>query len=73
MADVLIRNVPVEDLARIDEQAAQLGLSRGDYLRRRIHGDAFRSLVVVTADDLQQFGAATEDLLDPELMADAWS
>ena len=36
MPDVLIRDVPAEDLARIDGHAARLGLSRTEYLRRRL-------------------------------------
>jgi hypothetical protein len=71
--DVLIRDVPPEDLARIDAQAARLGLSRTEYLRRRLRQDAGRSDEPVTADHLRAFAARFGDLDDPEVMRDAWS
>ena len=40
MPDVLIRDVPAEDLARIDALAARLKISRTEYLRRRLHQEA---------------------------------
>ena len=73
MPNVLIRDVPAEDLARIDAHAARLGLSRTEYLRRRLHQDAARSGTPVTADDLRAFGARFGDLDDPEIMRRAWS
>lgn len=69
MTDVLIRNLHAEDVARIDELAAQLGLSRNEYLRRRIEQDARRSRKHVTVADLGKF----VDLGDEEIMRDAWS
>jgi hypothetical protein len=39
MPDILIRDVPADDLARIDAHAARLGLSRTEYLRPRDTGD----------------------------------
>jgi hypothetical protein len=73
MPDVLIRDVPAEDLARIDAHAARSGLSRTEYLRRRLHQDAGRPASPVTADDLRAFGARFSDLVDPEVLRDAWS
>ncbi len=73
MTDVLIRNVPEEDLARIDERAARLGLSRGEYLRRRISQDAAREEGRVTVADLERAGTLSQDLLDDEVMRHAWS
>lgn len=69
MTDVLIRNVPDEDLARIDAHAARLGLARGEYLRRQIAKDAARGSGSVTVDQFAKFA----DLADEELMRDAWS
>ena len=40
MPDVLIRNFPAEDLTLLDEQAARLGISRTEYLRRHLHREA---------------------------------
>jgi hypothetical protein len=71
--DVLIRDVPVEDIARIDAHAARLGLSRTEYLRRRLHQEAARSSEPVTADDFQRFATRFADLADPEVMRRAWS
>ena len=73
MPDILIRDVPPEDLARIDAHAARLGLSRSEYLRRRLHQDAARQTAAVTAADLRAFGARFADLGDPEVMRRAWS
>lgn len=71
--DVLIRDVPAEDLARIDGHAARPGLSRTEYLRRRLHQDAARPVVPVTADDLRAFSGRFGDLGDAEVMARAWT
>jgi hypothetical protein len=73
MTDVLIRNVPDDDLARIDELAARLGLSRGEYLRRRIAQEASLSTAVVTQADFDRFADLGRDLLDDDAMRDAWS
>lgn len=73
MPDVLIRDVPAEDLARIDALAARLKLSRTEYLRRRLHQDANRPSTPVTSADLQRFAARFSDLEDPEVMRRAWS
>lgn len=73
MADVLIRGVPPEDLVRIDARAARLGLSRTEYLRRRLHQDASRPDSPVTATDLKAFAARFGDLDDRGVMRRAWS
>jgi hypothetical protein len=73
MPDVLIRDVPAEDLARIDAHAARLGLSRTEYLRRRLRQDAARPVGPVTVVDLQRFSSRFADLGDAEVMRDAWS
>lgn len=69
MPDVLIRNVPEEELVQIDGRAASLALSRGEYLRRQIAKDAAREPEKVTTDQFAKF----EDLADEELMRAAWS
>ena len=73
MPDVLIRDVPADDLARIDAHAARQGLSRTEYLRRRLRQDAARPVGPVTVADLQGFSSRFEDLADPEIMRGAWS
>lgn len=69
MTDVLIRNVPDDELRRIDDRAAHLGLSRVDYLRRQISQDAARGVGSVAVSQFTKF----TDLADDELMRDAWS
>ncbi|MGI8622865.1 MAG: type II toxin-antitoxin system VapB family antitoxin [Solirubrobacteraceae bacterium] len=73
MPDILIRDVSTEDLARIDAHAVRVGLSRTEYLRRRLHQDAARPASAVTAEDLQAFSSRFVDLGDPEVMRQAWS
>ena len=72
MSDVLIRDIPDEVLTAIDARAARLGISRAEYVRRRLAQDAVTSPVSVTTADLRRFGDAFADLLDPEVMAGAW-
>jgi len=72
MSDVLIRDVPDEVLAAIDVRASRLGLSRTQYLRRRLAQDASGSATPVTVEDLQTFSATFADLADDDLMAAAW-
>lgn len=75
MTDVLIRNVPEEDLRRIDEKASRLGMSRNDYLRRQITDDARRAApgAPLTVDDFATFADLAADLKDDDVMRDAWS
>jgi Ribbon-helix-helix protein, copG family len=73
MPDVLIRDIPAEDLARIDAHAARQGLSRTEYLRRRLRQEAARPSTPVTAADLERFASRFADLQDPEVMRKAWS
>ena len=73
MPDLLIRDVPAEDLARIDARAARMGISRTELLRRRIHQEAARPTTPVEAADLERFASRFADLGDPEVMRRAWS
>jgi hypothetical protein len=73
MTNILIRNVAEEDVARIDEQATRLGLSRNEYLRRRIVSEASRAPLTLERADLDRFAALSEDLLDEDVMRDAWA
>jgi hypothetical protein len=73
MPDVLIRGLSAASLARIDAEAEALGLSRNEYLRRRLEADApkVRSAQTTLAD-LRRAADATQDLLDPDVMEAAW-
>jgi hypothetical protein len=73
MSDVLIRDVPEDVLAVLDHRASHLGLSRNEYLRRKLSQEAGRSETPVTAGDLQRFAHTVRDLADPEVMDQAWS
>ncbi len=72
MADVLIRDVPESVLTAVDAHAARLGLSRVEYIRRRLASDAAASNVQVSAQDLRTFGERFADLADAEVMDAAW-
>ncbi len=72
MAEVLIRDVPEAVLAGIDAHAARLGLSRVEYIRRRLASDAASSRTMVSVDDLRSFADRFTDLADVEIMGEAW-
>ena len=71
VTDVLIRDVPDEVIAIIDAHAARLGISRSEYVRRRLAQDAAGASKVSVAD-LQRFAENFGDLADPDVMAQAW-
>jgi len=68
----LIRDVPDEVLTVIDARAAKVGLSRAEYVRRRLAQDAAAGVTSVTAADLTRFADMFADLGDAEAMAGAW-
>jgi hypothetical protein len=72
MTDVLIRDVPDEVVAALDAHAGRLGLSRSEYLRRRMAQDAVASGSPVSTEDLARFADVFGDLADPDVMARAW-
>lgn len=72
MSDILIRNIPDDVLAGLDARAAELGLSRVEYIRRRLAQDARTTRVRVTSDDLRRLGQVAAGLADEELMREAW-
>jgi Ribbon-helix-helix protein, copG family len=73
MTDVLIRDVPEDVIASIDAHAAKLGLSRKEYLRRRLRQEAQRGNQTTTLEDLCRMRTLFADLEDPEVIAGAWS
>jgi hypothetical protein len=72
MPDVLIRDIPDNVLAGVDAHAARLGISRVEYIRRRLAADAATSKAPVSANDLRRFGQKFADLADAEVMDSAW-
>lgn len=57
----------------MDAHAARQGLSRTEYLRRRLREDAARVDAPVAVSDLERFAERFGDLEDPEVMRQAWS
>lgn len=72
MTDMLIRDVPEEVVASIDAHAARLGLSRSEYVRRRLAQDAAVAESRMTVADLADFASAFGDLGDEDVMSRAW-
>ena len=72
MADVLIRDVPDAVLAGVDAHAARLGISRVEYIRRRLAADAATGTAPVSLADLRRFADRFADLSDESMMAAAW-
>ena len=73
MPDVLIRNVPSEDIVALDEQARAAGLSREDFLRRQLLQQAQRTVSTVARADFIKLDQVIVDLDGPDVMEDAWS
>jgi hypothetical protein len=72
MTDILIRDVPDDVVAALDAHAGRLGLSRSEYLRRRMAQDAAAAGSPVSTEDLARFADVFGDLADPQIMARAW-
>lgn len=72
VTDVLVRDVPDDVVAALDARASRLGLSRSEYLRRRLAQEAVIAMQPVTVGDLTIFAATFADLGDPEVMKGAW-
>lgn len=72
MSDVLIRDIPDDVLAALDQLAARLGLSRTEYIRRRLAQDARTARISVTTDDWRRFADVYSDLADPAVIDRAW-
>jgi hypothetical protein len=70
--DVLIRDVPDDVIAALDAHAARLGLSRSEYVRRRLAQDAAVQDTAVSVEDLTRFADMFGDLADPDVMSRAW-
>jgi hypothetical protein len=73
MPNILIRDLSQEAIDRIDAAAANLGLSRNEYLRRKFEeGTGPTGGRTVTAEDWQRSADAFADLADPTVMDAAW-
>lgn len=73
MPNILVRDLSQAAVDRIDAAAANLGLSRNEYLRRKFEenigpvGDR-----MVTDEDWQRSAEVFADLADPGVMENAW-
>lgn len=73
MPNVLIRGLSDAAVERIDAEASALGLSRNEFLRRKLEeGVAPVPDVPLTADDWSRSAEAFADLSDPAVMDAAW-
>lgn len=70
--DLIISDVSDEVLSGLDACAKRLGLTRGDYVRRRLVSDAQASSGPVTVRHLKRFAQRTVDLRDPDVTPNAW-
>lgn len=72
MADLLVRGVPEDVIAALDARAAKLGLSRSQYLRRKLAQETPAAAGRVSPADLQAFAETFADLSDSDVMRGAW-
>lgn len=73
MPDVLIRGLSAEAVSRIDAEAADLGLSRNDYLRRKLEAGSGPSVAAsITPADWARSAEVFVDLGDASVMDAAW-
>ena len=73
MPNILIRGLSQDAVDRIDAAAADLGLSRNEYLRRRFEeGSGPTSERTITAEDWQRSAEGFADLADPTVTDAAW-
>jgi hypothetical protein len=72
MTDMLIRDVPDDVIAALDVHAGRLGLSRSEYVRRRLAQDAASQGTAVSVADLARFSETFADLADSDVMSQAW-
>jgi len=72
MTDMLIRDVPDDVIAALDAHAGRLGLSRSEYVRRRLAQDAATQGSPVTVEDLARFTEVFGDMADEDVMSRAW-
>lgn len=72
MPNVLIRGLSDAAVERIDAEASKSGLSRNEFLRRKLEGDSPRSAEATTDENWRRAGEIFADLADPDVMAGAW-
>jgi hypothetical protein len=73
MPDILIRDVPEPVFSATEARAKELGLSRPDFLRRCLEVEVMRSRMPIKVEDWSHLSAAFVDLLNDEVMDQAWT
>ncbi len=74
MSDILIRDLAEPTVTEIDRRAREQGLSRVEYLRRRLDAEYHATAgTPVAADDWQRLHHIAADLDDSDVMSKAWS
>jgi plasmid stability protein len=72
MTDILVRDVPEDVVAALEARAARLGLSRSEFLRRRLAQEAVPA-EPLSLEDFVAFSETFADLGNREVMKDAWA
>lgn len=73
MKNILIRGVSEAAVERIEAEASALGLSRNEYLRRKLEGATVSAPDAgVSAEDWIRSAETFADLGDPDVMGSAW-
>jgi AraC-like DNA-binding protein len=73
MPNILIRDLSKEAVERIDAAAANLGLSRNEYLRRKFEQAVTQPTErTITAEDWRRSAETFADLAAPDVMDSAW-
>jgi hypothetical protein len=73
MPNILVRDLSQEAVDRIDSAAADLGLSRNEYLRRKLEeGIGPTGEQTITTEDWQRSAEVFADLANPTVMDAAW-
>lgn len=72
MTDMLIRDIPDDVIAAIDAHAGQLGISRSEYVRRRLAQETSVGGSAVRVADLAELAETFGGLADPDVMTKAW-
>ncbi len=71
--DILIRGISDAAVKQLDSEAAELGLSRNEYLRRKIEETTKpEPRRKITAKDWARTAHIHADLADDEVMQEAW-
>lgn len=73
MTNVLIRGLSEAAVEHIDARAAELGLSRNEFLRRKLENEIQPAPdTTITVDDWARSASVFADLADPAVMDAAW-